>query len=128
MLTHGDSINVLGAGLKIAAQSANNIIAAVYSEERKIYGVQFHPEVDLTVHGKQMLSNFCFDICRLAPTYTMTCRKEGCIKYIRENVGSNKVLLLVSGGVDSSVCAALLRVALEPDQVIALHIDNGEFS
>lgn len=77
------------------------------------------------MHGKQMLSNFCIDICRLTPTYTMSCRKEGCIKYIRENVGTNKVLLLVSGGVDSSVCAALLRVALEPDQVIAVHIDNG---
>lgn len=151
LLTHGDSINTVGTGLKVAAISGNQIVAAIYNEPLRIYGVQFHPEVDLTVNGKQMLANFCMQICDLKPNFTMSCRKEGCIRYIREKVGQQKVLvstvssktgyipmriysktqhpppeqLLVSGGVDSSVCAALLRVALDPGQVIAVHIDNG---
>lgn len=105
--------------------SSNDIIAAIYSAESRIYGVQFHPEVDLTVNGKNMLSNFLFGISGLSPSYTMASRKDECIKYIKEAVGNSKVLVLVSGGVDSAVCAALLRQALDPDQIIAVHIDNG---
>ncbi|BFF94493.1 GMP synthase [Drosophila madeirensis] len=125
LLTHGDSVERVGEKLRVGGWSTNRIITAIYSEVLRIYGVQFHPEVDLTINGKQMLSNFLYEICELRPNFTMGSRKEECIRYIREKVGSNKVLLLVSGGVDSSVCAALLRRALYPHQIIAVHVDNG---
>lgn len=125
LLTHGDSIDRVGDRLKVGGWSSNRIVTAIYNEDMRIYGVQFHPEVELTINGKQMLSNFLYDICELTSNFTMGSRKEECIKYIKEKVGNNKVLLLVSGGVDSTVCAALLRHALHPSQIIALHVDNG---
>ncbi|XP_055596706.1 GMP synthase [glutamine-hydrolyzing] isoform X2 [Uranotaenia lowii] len=125
LLTHGDSIDRVGPKLKVCAYSSNKIVAGIYNEQMRIYGVQFHPEVDLTVNGKQILSNFLFDICGLTAGFTITSRKEECINYIKEKAGSSKVLMLVSGGVDSTVCAALLRTALKPEQVYAVHIDNG---
>lgn len=125
LLTHGDSLDRVGNKLKVCAYSSNRIVAGIYNEQMRIYGVQFHPEVDLTVNGKQMLSNFLFEICGFSQSFTIHNREEECINYIRERVGNNKVLLLVSGGVDSTVCAALLRTALKPEQVIAVHIDNG---
>lgn len=93
LLTHGDSIEKLGANLTVAALSENKIVAAIYNESLKIYGVQFHPEVDLTRKGKQMLYNFLIEICGLAPSFTMFCRKEGCIKYIRDKVSDKKVIV-----------------------------------
>lgn len=126
LLTHGDSVQKVGERFRVGAQSSNHLIAAIYNEQMRLYGVQFHPEVDLTPKGKQMLSNFLFDIAGLSRTFTLRSRRESCIQYIKETVGdTNKVLVLVSGGVDSTVCAALLRTALREDQVIALHIDNG---
>ncbi|XP_055639823.1 GMP synthase [glutamine-hydrolyzing] isoform X2 [Toxorhynchites rutilus septentrionalis] len=125
LLTHGDSIDRVGNKLKTCAYSSNGIVAGVYNEQMRIYGVQFHPEVDLTVNGKQMFSNFLFDICGLTQSFTISNRQTECVNYIKERVGNSKVLLLVSGGVDSTVCAALLRNALKPEQVIAVHIDNG---
>lgn len=73
-----------------------------------------------------MLQNFLIKICGLVPSYTMECRKDYCMKYIRDIVGNSKVLVLVSGGVDSTVCAALLTRALKPEQIHAVHIDNGK--
>ncbi|XP_067622444.1 GMP synthase [glutamine-hydrolyzing] isoform X3 [Eurosta solidaginis] len=125
LLTHGDSVERVGDKLKIGGWSTNRIVTAIYNEVMRIYGVQFHPEVDLTINGKQMISNFLFDICEATPNFTLANRRDECMKYIKEKVGSNRVLLLVSGGVDSTVCAALLRHALHPDQIIAVHIDNG---
>lgn len=125
LLTHGDSIEHVCDKFKICATSSTDIIAGIFNEQARIYGVQFHPEVDLTPQGKKIFSNFLFDIARLSPSYTMSSRKDECIRYIREKVGSSKVLLLCSGGVDSTVCAALVRVALQPSQIIAVHIDNG---
>ncbi|KAG5674427.1 hypothetical protein PVAND_004399 [Polypedilum vanderplanki] len=125
LLTHGDVVDKVCDKFKVSARSSSDMIAGVYNEQARIYGIQFHPEVDLTLQGKKILSNFLFEIARIAPSFTMSCRKEECIKYIREKVGNSKVLLLCSGGVDSTVCAALLRVALQPNQILALHIDNG---
>ncbi|CAG9799078.1 unnamed protein product [Chironomus riparius] len=125
LLTHGDSIENVCDKFKVCATSSSNIIAGIYNEQARIYGVQFHPEVDLTLEGKKMLNKFLLDVARLNPSYTINCRKEECIRYIREKVGNNKVLLLCSGGVDSTVCAALVRVALQPSQILAVHIDNG---
>ncbi|RWS11115.1 GMP synthase-like protein [Dinothrombium tinctorium] len=124
LLTHGDSINKVAEGFKVIAQS-KNIISAIANEKKNLYGVQFHPEVNLTVNGMKILRNFLYDICKLQGTFTMQSRELECIEYIKKTVGNNKVLMLVSGGVDSTVCAALLHKALKPDQVIAFHIDNG---
>lgn len=126
LLTHGDSITSVGKDLKMCAMSSSKVIAGIWKEDSRLFGVQFHPEVDITVNGQRMLQNFLVNVCGIAQTYTMECRKESCIRYIKEMVGNGKVLVLVSGGVDSTVCAALLTRALAPDQVYAVHIDNGE--
>lgn len=122
------------------------VLLAISNAQQKLYGVQFHPEVDLSVNGKQMLKNFLFNVSGLSGSFTMQSREVECIEYIRKIVGGNKVLvchtninllwsfsnyyffflqMLLSGGVDSTVCGALLRKALNPDQIIAFHIDNG---
>ncbi|XP_074597987.1 GMP synthase burgundy [Brevipalpus obovatus] len=124
LLTHGDSIQKMAKNFKATAHS-QNIVAAIANEQKGLYGVQFHPEVDLTPKGRIMIKNFLYEICRCQGTYTMQSREIECIDYIKKVVGSTKVLMLVSGGVDSTVCAALLHRALKQDQVIAFHIDNG---
>ncbi|XP_042194909.1 GMP synthase [glutamine-hydrolyzing] isoform X1 [Callorhinchus milii] len=124
LLTHGDSVDKVAEGFKVVAQSGN-IAAAIANESKKLYGVQFHPEVDLTERGKDILKNFLFDIAGCSGTFTVENREAECIREIQEKVGHSKVLVLLSGGVDSTVCTALLNKALNPDQVIAVHIDNG---
>ncbi|CAH1968954.1 unnamed protein product [Acanthoscelides obtectus] len=125
LLTHGDSIDKVADNFRVIAQSSS-FCAGIANEKLNLYGVQFHPEVDLTPNGKTMLKNFLFDICGLTGNFTIQGREEECIKYIKETVGiNNKVLLLLSGGVDSTVCAALLHKALRLEQIIAIHIDNG---
>ncbi|XP_049773942.1 GMP synthase [glutamine-hydrolyzing] isoform X1 [Schistocerca cancellata] len=124
LLTHGDSIEKVAESFRIVAASSV-CTAAIANDKMRLYGVQFHPEVDLTPNGNVMLKNFLFDITGCTGNYTLQGREIECIKYIKETVGNNKVLLLVSGGVDSTVCAALLHKALHEDQVIAVHIDNG---
>ncbi|XP_043270007.1 GMP synthase [glutamine-hydrolyzing] [Venturia canescens] len=124
LLTHGDSISKVADGFRTIAKSAN-FVTGIAMEKMKLYGVQFHPEVDLTPNGKLMLHNFLFEIAGLTGNFTMQSRESQCIQYIRDTVGTNKVLLLVSGGVDSTVCAALLHKALAKEQVIPLHINNG---
>ncbi|XP_039613320.1 GMP synthase [glutamine-hydrolyzing] [Polypterus senegalus] len=124
LLTHGDSVDKVADGFKVVAQSGN-IIAGIANEQKKLYGVQFHPEVDLTESGKDMLRNFLFDIAGCSGNFTVQNREQDCIHEIKEKVGNSKVLVLLSGGVDSTVCTALLNKALNQDQVIAVHIDNG---
>ncbi|CAG2189485.1 GMPS [Mytilus edulis] len=198
LLTHGDSIDQVAKGFKSIA-SSGDIVAGIANEKMNLYGVQFHPEVDLTDNGRQMIKNFLHNIAKIEgketagdhkvlvsvpwnlggnlcqihqrncwgscfSKYTMESREgtcyiretagdhkvlvsipwnlggnfqihqrncyhkvleETCVKYIRETAGDHKVLMLLSGGVDSTVCAALLHKALKDDQVIAVHIDNG---
>lgn len=124
LLTHGDSIDRVAESFRVTAKSSN-FVTGIASDKMNLYGVQFHPEVDLTPNGKTMLQNFLFDIAGLTGNYTLHSRESQCIQYIRETIGNKKVLLLVSGGVDSTVCAALLHKALNKEQVIALHINNG---
>ncbi|XP_014681879.1 PREDICTED: GMP synthase [glutamine-hydrolyzing]-like [Priapulus caudatus] len=124
LLTHGDSLDMVADGFQVVATSGT-LIAAIANEKDKIYGVQFHPEVDLSVNGLAMLRNFLFDIALCKATYTLQSREQSCIDEIRSVVGNNKVLMLLSGGVDSTVCAALLHKCLHDNQVIAVHIDNG---
>ncbi|XP_022654852.1 GMP synthase [glutamine-hydrolyzing]-like [Varroa jacobsoni] len=124
LLTHGDSVSKPAEGFTVTATSGDTV-AAICSEQRRIYGVQFHPEVDLTPNGKKIFRNFLYDVCNCIGSFTLASREHECIEYIRNTVGLSKVLNLVSGGVDSTVCAALLRRALPESQIIALHIDNG---
>ena len=124
LLTHGDSIGEVAPGFKCIAKSGS-IVAGIENAEKKIVGVQFHPEVDLSVNGVQMLSNFLFNCCDFAGDFTIEDREEKAIVEIREFVGDKDVLVLVSGGVDSTVCAALLYRALGTERVHAIHIDNG---
>ncbi len=125
LLTHGDSVGQLAPGFKEIARSESNLIAAIEHREKKMYGVQFHPETDRTVHGKMMLRNFLYDIAGCTGTYTMEDREQKAITYLRNTVGDKKVVVLVSGGVDSTVTAALLVKALGPQNVYAIHVDNG---
>ncbi|XP_064197576.1 GMP synthase [glutamine-hydrolyzing]-like [Anguilla rostrata] len=124
LLTHGDSVDKMADGFKAVAHSGS-IIAAIANEQKKLYGTQFHPEVDLTERGTDMLRNFLFDVAGCASGFTMQSRQQSCIREIRQRVDKSKVLVLLSGGVDSTVCTALLNKALPEDQVIAVHIDNG---
>ena len=82
-------------------------------------------QVDLTASGREIFSNFLTGVCGLAGTFCLQDRQAKCLTTIKEAVGDNKVLMLLSGGVDSTVCTALLHKALDPDQVVAVHIDNG---
>ncbi|XP_043252177.1 GMP synthase [glutamine-hydrolyzing] [Colletes gigas] len=124
LLSHGDTIGRMADSFRIIATSPN-FIAGIASDKMNLYGVQFHPEVDLTTNGKIILHNFLFDIVGFTGNFTLHDREAQCIQYIKDTVGNKKVLLLVSGGVDSTVCAALLHKALSKEQVIALHINNG---
>eukprot|EP00401_Gymnodinium_catenatum_P062477 CAMPEP_0117567108 /NCGR_PEP_ID=MMETSP0784-20121206/57432_1 /TAXON_ID=39447 /ORGANISM="" /LENGTH=684 /DNA_ID=CAMNT_0005364959 /DNA_START=85 /DNA_END=2139 /DNA_ORIENTATION=+ len=124
LLTHGDSVDKVADGFRTVARSGT-LCAGIASEEKKLYGVQFHPEVDLSDNGMVMLRNFLFGVCGCRGAFTPASREEQCLKHIRERVGAAMVLCLVSGGVDSTVCCALLAKALGPEKVVAAHIDNG---
>ncbi len=124
LLTHGVSVTKPAKDFEVTARSGD-IVAAVQHTKRKMYGVQFHPEVDLTINGKQMIHNFLYEVAGFAGDFTLEDREEEAIKMIREKVGNSPVSLLVSGGVDSTVLAALLSKALPPEQVHAFHFDNG---
>ena len=124
LMSHGDSVEKLAPGFRVAAKSGN-VIAAIYNEDLKIYGVQFHPEVDLTENGKRMLENFLRKICDFKDVYALEDRINTSIEQIKDKVGNGKVLVLVSGGVDSAVSAALLLKALDPDNIYAIHVDHG---
>merc|ERR1712048_49293 len=124
LLTHGDSVDKVADGFRIVAQSGC-ICAGIANDDKKLYGLQFHPEVDLSVNGMNMLRNFLFGVCGLQGKFTPASREEQCVQHIREKIGKAMVLCLVSGGVDSTVCCALLAKALGPEKVVAAHIDNG---
>lgn len=124
LLTHGDSLDKIADNFKVVGTSGA-LVTAIANEKSRLYGLQFHPEVDLTQEGSAMFSNFLRSICGLSGTFTVEDRQTRCVKEIKETVGDNKVLMLLSGGVDSTVCTALLHKALSPDQVVAVHIDNG---
>ncbi|KPI87575.1 putative GMP synthase [Leptomonas seymouri] len=125
LLTHGDSITSTGAEMKVIARSSANIIAGVQHLSLPLFGVQFHPEVELTVSGKAMLHNF-LQFCNCTFKFTMEDREAVAVRLIRERTaGGQKVLCLASGGVDSTVCAVLLLKALGPERVVCIHIDHG---
>ena len=124
LMSHGDTVKVVPEGFKIICKSGD-AIAAVENKEKRLYGVQFHPEVDLTENGMKMLENFLRKICLYKDVYALDDRVETSVKMIKDRVGDKNVICLVSGGVDSAVTCALLIKALNPDQIYAIHIDSG---
>ncbi len=128
-MSHFDSVIELGPGFRETAYSISggekHSFAAIENEELKRYGVQFHPEVDDTVHGERLIANFVLEICGCRPTWTMERFTEEALEKIRNQVGDNSVFLLVSGGVDSTVAAGLLAEAIGPQRLTLLHVDNG---
>lgn len=123
-MSHGDHVTKIPAGFKIIAKTNNAPIAAMCDEKRKFYAVQFHPEVTHTKNGKQILENFVLSICGCEKNWTTKNIIDGNIKNICDTVGKEKVLLALSGGVDSSVLAALLHIAIG-DQLICVFVDTG---
>ena len=123
-MSHGDSIGSLPAGFTITASTANTKVAATQDTKRGFYGLQFHPEVVHTREGKKMLSNFLFDICRCEKSWSMKSFIRNAVEGIRQQVGREKVMLGLSGGVDSSVAAVLLHKAIGR-QLTCVFVDNG---
>ncbi len=122
--SHGDKVTTLPDGFRAAARSENSNFAAIENSERKLYGLQFHPEVAHTPRGKEILQNFVFRICHCAMDWTMGSFIEEACARIRRQVGEEKVVLGLSGGVDSSVVAALLHKAIG-DQLTCIFVNNG---
>ena len=123
-MSHFDYISKTAPGFRICAHTADCPVAAAEYPDKKLYAIQFHPEVLHTVEGKTMLSNFVHNICGCAGDWRMDSFVENSIKEIRERVGKGKVLCALSGGVDSSVAAVLLSKAVG-DQLTCVFVDHG---
>jgi GMP synthase (glutamine-hydrolysing) len=123
-MSHGDSIVSLPDGFEITASTPNTPIAATVHREKRFYGLQFHPEVEHTPMGKTMLSNFLFRICGCKKSWSMKSFAKEAVEQIRETVQSKKVILGLSGGVDSSVTALLIHKAIGKN-LTCIFVDNG---
>jgi len=123
-MSHFDSITGAPEGFSVTASTAEVPVAVLEDAERAIYGVQFHPEVVHTERGQKVIERFLYDVCGCRPTWTMTNVIESSIEAIRAQVGSEKVICGLSGGVDSAVAAALVHRAIG-DQLTCVFVDNG---
>ena len=125
-MSHGDRIERMPPGFGSIAHTANSPIAAMKRDDHKcrIYCLQFHPEVAHTVEGTQILRNFVYGICSCQPTWTMQSYVDTAVQQIREQVGKDRVICALSGGVDSSVAAALTHRAIG-NQLTCIFVDNG---
>ncbi|PYK11739.1 MAG: glutamine-hydrolyzing GMP synthase, partial [Verrucomicrobia bacterium] len=122
--SHGDEVTALPQGFRVAGTTEGCDFAAVEDPERKLYGLQFHPEVAHTPRGREILQNFLFHICHCAMDWTMGSFIEEACDRVRKQVGDQKVVLGLSGGVDSSVTAALLHKAIG-NQLTCIFVNNG---
>ena len=123
-MSHGDKVITMPDGFSLMASTDSCPIAAMANEAKKFYGVQFHPEVTHTLQGGRILSRFIVDICGCDTLWTPANIAQDAIERMQEQVGDRKVLLALSGGVDSSVVAALLHKAIG-DQLTCVFVDNG---
>ncbi|MEO8180699.1 MAG: glutamine-hydrolyzing GMP synthase [Deltaproteobacteria bacterium] len=124
LMSHFDVVDDPGPSFEVVARTSN-CVAAIRHKTLPLYGVQFHPEVDLTQEGPRILSNFLFVIAKLSAEYTLDSRIDHAVEKLKSVVGSSKLLVLVSGGVDSAVSLSLAHKALPDENIIAIHIDNG---
>lgn len=124
LMSHTDRVIEMPEGFRCHAKTALCPIAAFANEDARIYGVQFHPEVENTHDGQRILRRFLYDVCGAVGDYNMEDYLETQLRAVREQVGNKKVLLGLSGGVDSSVCAALLSHAIGK-QLLCVYIDHG---
>ena len=123
-MSHGDYMAKVPTGFSLTARSANCPTVGIADEKRKFYGVQFHPEVNHTENGLQMIRNFLYGACGAVGDWSMGDYKKTAIQAVREKVGDGKVLLALSGGVDSSVAAALVAEAVG-SQLTCVFVDHG---
>jgi len=123
-MSHQDIVNKIPKGFKKIASSDNSKFAIIANENKKLYGIQFHPEVSHTQNGKILISNFIFNICKIKRTWNPKKQKEILISKIREQAGNNKVICALSGGVDSSVVTLLLQKAIKKN-LVCIFINTG---
>lgn len=123
-MSHGDSVTSMPSGFELLAHTENTPCAAIADHNRKLYGVQFHPEVVHSIGGLALIRNFVYHICECEPTWTTAAFVEESIREIRAKVGNKRVLLALSGGVDSSTLAFLLHKAIG-EQLTCVFIDQG---
>ncbi|WP_035168066.1 glutamine-hydrolyzing GMP synthase [Lentilactobacillus curieae] len=123
-MSHGDLVTRVPEGFESVATSKDCPISAMQDVDRKFYGIQFHAEVRNTEYGNDILKNFAFDVCQAKPNWTMNDFIDLQVEHIREVVGDKKVLLGLSGGVDSSVVGVLLHKAIG-DQLTSIFVDHG---
>jgi len=123
-MSHTDYVSEIPSDFNIVAYTDGCKVAAMANEDKKIYGVQFHPEVEHTPFGKKMLKNFLFNICELKGDWSVTSFAEEKINEIRKLVGDKKVICALSGGVDSSVAAVIVHKAIG-DQLTCIFVDHG---
>jgi len=123
-MSHGDRITKMPAGFIALAKSGHSPFAAIGDMQRKYFGVQFHPEVNHTPNGVELLKHFAIDVCGVKPDWTPDSIIEESVKKIRAQVGKERVLVAVSGGVDSTVMAALVNKAIGA-QLVAVFVDTG---
>jgi len=123
-MSHGDRVAALPSGFEVVGTSQGAPCAAIADDARRIYGLQFHPEVVHTPHGGQLIRNFVIAVCGCAGDWTMAAFKEAKIRELREKIGEGRVICGLSGGVDSSVVAVLLHEAIG-DQLTCVFVDTG---
>lgn len=123
-MSHTDQIYEVPEGFEITASTGTCNVAAFENKDKKIYGVQFHPEVEHTTDGKSMLKNFLYDVCLCSGDWKMSSYAKNEIQKLKEKIGDKKVLCALSGGVDSSVAAAMLSRAVG-NQLTCIFVDHG---